>query len=371
MDKKILAGVFTLSGAVIGAGILGLPFSFSKSGYLVGSFWLIFFGAIILYTNLCLGEVVLRTKGNHQLAGYAKKYLGDGGRNLMLFAFIFGIYSALLAYLIGEGESLSKLFGGGIDSIILGFLFWIVMTFLLRNGLEGLKKVETYGVVGIIIIICIIFFWFMPQIDILNLATINFDKLTFPVGIIIFALLGFTSIPEIGRELKGSEKRVKKVILYGSLIPIILYFIFTATFVGVLGGDVTEIATVSFGSGIVILGIFTMFTSYFVLSFSLKNTFTYDLGMNQKSAFFFSSVIPLVIYLLVSFFGLLSFTLVLGIGGVISGGVTGILILVMNRKVKSETKDLRKPEYIIPISWLVVILLSVIFTLGIVFEFLR
>ena len=122
---------------------------------------------------------------------------------------------------------------------------------------------------------------------------------------------------------------------------------------------------------IVILGIFTMFTSYFVLSFSLKNTFTYDLGMNQKSAFFFSSVIPLVIYLLVSFFGLLSFTLVLGIGGVISGGVTGILILVMNRKVKSEIKDLRKPEYIVPISWLVVILLSVIFTLGIVFEFLR
>lgn len=64
----------------------------------------------------------------------------------MFFAMIFGIYSALLAYLMGEGQSISVIFTGSTDYAIyfaVGFL--ILMTLLLRDGLKGLKKIETWG----------------------------------------------------------------------------------------------------------------------------------------------------------------------------------------------------------------------------------
>ena len=111
-DKKFWAATFTLSGAVIGAGILGLPYVFSKSGFLIGLMWIMFLGVILILIKLALGEVALRTKGKHQLAGYAEKYLGKWAKRFMVFAVVFGIYSALLAYLIGEGESFSHLLFG-------------------------------------------------------------------------------------------------------------------------------------------------------------------------------------------------------------------------------------------------------------------
>ena len=97
-DRQFWATAFTLTGTIIGAGILGLPYVFSQSGYLMGLFWLLFLGGVVLYVFLCLGEVALRTRVDHQLPGYAKKYLGKWGERIMIFAFLFGVYSALLAY---------------------------------------------------------------------------------------------------------------------------------------------------------------------------------------------------------------------------------------------------------------------------------
>ena len=80
LNKKFFATAFTLTGTIIGAGILGLPYVFSKSGFFIGAFWLIFLGFVMLFVNLCLGEVSLRTKKIHQLPGYAEKYLGKSGK---------------------------------------------------------------------------------------------------------------------------------------------------------------------------------------------------------------------------------------------------------------------------------------------------
>jgi amino acid transporter len=366
LNKKFFATAFTLTGTIIGAGILGLPYVFSKSGFFIGAFWLILLGFVMLFVNLCLGEVSLRTKKIHQLPGYAEKYLGKSGKVIMFFAVIFGIYSALLAYLVGEGQSLSKLFFGTLDySLYFAFAFWILMTLLLREGLKELKKIEFYGVMVIIGIIFTIFLWFIPEANFSNLNHYDFSNLFFPFGVILFALLGFTSIPELRREIKGDEKLLKKAIILGTLIPVFLYFIFTLIFVGVLGQNIEQVATISFGSFITILGIFTMLTSYFVLSFSLKDIFIYDLK-KKKLSFIFVSLIPFILYLSVTFFDFTDFTRILSVGGVISGGLTGILILLMN--INSKKKGNRKSEFSVPINWFVIGILSLIFVFGIVVE---
>ena len=369
MNKKFWATTLTLSGTIVGAGILGLPYVFAKSGFLVGLFWLIVLGGVIIFVNLTLGEITLRTKGKHQLAGYAEKYLGKWGKGIMFFSVAFGIYSALLAYLIGEGESLSKLLPGNIPPIFLGILFWLSMTLLLRNGLRGLKKLETWGVVAIIIIVFGVFIKFVPMISLTNLTTWNPVNFAIPIGVIMFALLGFVSIPELRKEIRGQEKNFRLAIIIGSLIPIILYVLFTGIFVGILGTNITEIATLSFGPIIVILGIFTMLTSYFILNFSLKSMFKYDFKLSKKVNFFFVSIIPLILYLLIYQFNFIDFVLILGIGGVISGGLTGILIVLMAKKAKLSTRNGKKPEIQVPLNWILIILLLVIFTSGIILEF--
>jgi tyrosine-specific transport protein len=370
MNKRFWATTFTLTGTIIGAGILGLPYVFAKAGFLAGLFWLIVIGAVMIFVNLTLGEITLRTRGHHQLSGYAEKYLGKWGKQAMFYAMLFGVYSALLAYLVGEGDSFSKLLPGNINPIILGTIFWIVMTLLLGKGLKGLKKVETYGVLAIIAIVLGIFIRFLPQIKPSNLAVVHFPSFAIPIGVVIFALLGFTSIPELRREILGQEKLFKKAIILGSLLPVVLYVLFSAVFIGVQGQSITQVATLSFGGPIMtILGIFTMLTSFFVLSYSLKVSFKYDMKASKKTNFLFTSLVPLFLYLLISKFNLLGFAAILGIGGVISGGLTGILIILMARRAKSYKRDKKDPEIKMPINWKIIIILSIIFISGIILEF--
>jgi amino acid permease len=369
VNKKFWATTFTLTGTIIGAGILGLPYVFAKSGWLAGLFWLSTIGAVMIFVNLCLGEVALRTKGRHQLSGYAQKYLGPWGKRAMFFAMLFGIYSALLAYLVGEGESLSKLLPGNINPLILGIAFWIVMTLLLKEGLKGLKKIETWGVIGIIVIIIGIFVGFSSKIQTQHLTIWNQPNLALPIGVVMFALLGFTSIPELREEIRGKEKLLKKAIILGSFIPIVLYILFSAIVIGVLGKDITQVATLSFGPIMTILGIFTMLTSYFVLSFSLRDTFKFDIRTSRRTNLLFTSLVPLILYVLVTEFNILGFSSILGIGGVISGGLTGILIIIINKRAKNTTRGGKDPEIRMPINWPIIIILSIIFIAGIILEF--
>lgn len=372
-NKRFVEAVFTLVGTVIGAGILGLPYVFAKSGFFIGLFWLVVISGIMIYVNLCLGEVSLRTKETHQLTGYAEKYLGKKGRNWMLFSVIFGIYSALVAYMIGEGQSFSTLFFGNTSHAIwFAVGFWILMTSLVYGGLQRLKQVESYGVMTIIVIVLVIFFVMLPDVSVSNLKEMSYPLFFFPFGVTLFALLGFMSIPELKRELEGHERLLKRSVTFGIAIPAVIYAMFTLVFVGVLGSNVADVATISFtgilGKILVILGIFTMMTSYFVLSFALKDTFIFDVKV-KKGEFWLVSLIPFLIYLAVAIFDFAGFVKVLGIGGTISGGVAAILILFMNLKAKKQ-KGGRKPEYSVKINKVVAWILSIVFVLGVVTTFL-
>jgi tyrosine-specific transport protein len=279
----------------------------------------------------------------------------------------FGIYSALLAYLIGEGQSLSQLITGTTGyALYFSIGFWLIMTLLLREGLRGLKRVETWGEIAVIAIVIGIFIWFLPSIELSNLTTINTAEFFTPLGVVLFALLGFSVIPELKMELKGQEKDLKKAILLGVTIPIVLYLLFTAIFVGVLGKNITQVATLSFGPIANLLGIFTMMTAFFSLSFSLKDSYKFDLKLNKVYRFAFVSLFPLLLFLFVFFTGIAGFVRVLGIGGAISGGLTGIMILLINHK--SKEKGDRKPEYSMKINKLIIALLSIIFIAGILIE---
>ena len=81
--SKFFPALAVLVGTIIGAGFLGIPYVVAKSGFIPGLAYLVFVFLFILLVKLYLGETILRTKGNHQLTGYAEKYLGKKGKYLM------------------------------------------------------------------------------------------------------------------------------------------------------------------------------------------------------------------------------------------------------------------------------------------------
>jgi len=346
---------------------LGIPYVAAQAGFLVALAYIILIGAIILLVNLYLGEISLRTKGNHQLPGYAQRYLGKNGKRLMKFATLFGIYSAIVAYMLGIGESISFLIFENVTyTPLFGVLFGIGMSALLWKGMKSLKRFERIGVSIILALLLLIFILFFSKINPVNLIYFNIGNIFLPFGVILFALMSFHAIPEIEIIMYNNEKLMKKVLVFGTLACIIFYILFALIIVGFKGIETPEIATFALGSVFVFLGIFTMFTSWLSLGNALEETFMFDSRLRKIKAWFYTAIIPILIFLGIGFFEFFSFTKILSIGGVVSGGLLAVLVLLMIKTAKE--KGNRKPEYSVPVNWFIIGFLILIFILGVVRE---
>jgi len=370
MEKRVLlTAVATLTGTAIGAGFLGIPHVISKSGFIIGLIQLIIISLLVMFTNLCLGEVILRTKGNHQLPGYASLYLGKGARIVMVLTMLFGIYSALIAYFIGEGQVLSFIFTNTPNySLLFSFAFFIIVSFLVYFGIEALKKGETIGIIAVLSIVIILAIIFSPKIKLSNLTYVSNNPIEwfFPYGVILFSFLSFSALPEVKQEIRGNEKVFKKAIIIGALIPLIAYTIFTIAVIGFAGKETPEIATIALGKIPSLLAVFTMFTACFALSNALRDMYKLDLKIKYFYAWLLAVIMPFIIFLALYFLKLATFIMVLEWSGVVSGGITGILALLMLFKAKKKGK--RAPEYEMKISIPVIIIISMLFIAGIIYQ---
>lgn len=369
MNKELIAAIATLVGTIIGAGILGIPFVVSKAGFLTALPLIVILGLVFVVVNLCLGEITLRTKGVHQLTGYIEAYLGRTGKFLMMLSMIFGIYGALLAYMIGVGQSLNAIFGGG--SLVWSIFFFIVGSFVVYGSIEWLKKSETLLMFFMLTVFAIItlFLLFSGKFNLNNLTVFHPNLFLLPFGVVLFAYLGTSAMPELNRELKD-KKLMKKAILFGTFLPIIVYSLFAFSVVGVTGEHATEVATVGIGfllgkSAIIFFNAFavlTMSTSFISLGFALKDMFKFDYSFNYNISWFLA-VIPALLFFLIAN---PTFSRTLSITGSLSGGLAIVLVLLAYLKAQKLGK--RKPEYKIWIPKLLIYFLILVFILGALFD---
>jgi len=370
---KTIHATAVLIGTIIGAGIFGIPFVVMKSGFSTGFIHIIIIGIMMIITMLYLGEIALRTKQNLHLTGYAEKYLGKKGKIVMLLSLIFGIYAAILAYLIGVSESLSYLFFNTPNySLYLGIAFWILMSLLSLLGLKALEKGEFIGVAIILLLVISMSVFFINKIDLSNLTTFPAQNLLdylAPFGVILFAFIGYTTIPEVKRILEDHKKEMKHSIILANVISGIVYILFAAIVIGVNGKNTPELATISLGAPFILLGILTMSTSYLALSIALIDSLKFDFKQSKLKSWLYTIFIPLIFFTILTLKESTSFTKVIGIGGVVTGGLTAVLILLMTNKAKYLGD--RRPEYNIPTSKILTLILILLFAIGTIAEIIN
>lgn len=370
MEKHLIGAIATLMGTVIGAGFLGVPYVIAKSGVFVGLMHILVVGLAVIIMSLYVGEISLRTEGKHQLTGYATHYLGKWGGRFMLISMLVGIYGAMIAYLIGEGASLSALFGISNTTAILGF--FVVGSVLILLGIRKIEGAEIYLNILRFAVLAGLFIFMILKFDWHNLTHMSPPNIMLPYGVILFALLGTAAIPELKEELANNKHLLKKAIIWGMLIPIIFYATFSVLVIGITGLNTTEIATIGLGKVLgefaVICGnifaIISMATAFLALGYALKCVFQYDYKLNKYFAWILTCFLPLI----VAFVKLPRFIAVLGVTGALAGGIDGILLVFMHRKAKKMGE--RTPEFTIRSILPINLILILIFVGGIIYTLL-
>jgi tyrosine-specific transport protein len=365
--------IATLVGTTIGAGIMGIPYVVAKAGILAGIIDVILLGLVVLMINLYTGEIALRTKKTHQLAGFAELYLGKNGKTLMAIVSFFSIIGALVAYIIGGGQVISAIIGG--NYFIYSLIFFAICSAVIYFDLKIVKEAELYLNIVLLFVIAVIiaiaFAFFSPGNYIFK--PLSLANIFIPYGVILFAFVGASAIPAMEVELRQNKKMLRKAIIIGTLIPFAVYFLFMLAVVGATGIQTTEIATIGLGQKIgeimVLLGnlfpAFSMSTSFMILGLALKWMLHYDYKWNKTLAWFITCFIPLGLFLA----GARSFINVIGITGAVAGGIEGILLVLIARQAK--TKGQVKPAYKMGLGWIFAIILIIIFTAGIIYQFIK
>jgi len=369
-DKKFYFALATLIGTIVGAGVFGIPYVISKSGIILGLFYFLILGGAVLLLHLFFGEIVLRTKEKHRLVGYSQKYLGNWGKILITISTILGATGALLAYIIIGGNFLKILFSPwlNLDSFYFSLFFWLILVYFIFRGIKLIAPTELLTNLIFFLIVFLIIFFALPKINFQNFTLINLPNFFLPYGVILFALAGWTAIPEIGEILKTAEERgkYKKVIISTTLIVVFFYLLFTLTVVGVSGDRTSPEALQGLipllGQKIIFFGalaaVITLADSFLVIGLYLRNTLIYDYKFPKWISTSFSTGLPLILFLV----GFRGFVETIGFVGTLIGVIEGIIIVLIFKKIKKLGN--REPEYSLKLPSFLLYFLIAIFILG-------
>ncbi|PIT88343.1 MAG: hypothetical protein COU29_00940 [Candidatus Magasanikbacteria bacterium CG10_big_fil_rev_8_21_14_0_10_36_32] len=348
--------VFMITGMTIGAGILGLPYVVAQVGLIIGLIYILVLGLVVMMLNLIIGEIAVRTKENFQIPGFAGRYLGCWAKRLMSLIIILTGYGALLAYIIGEGEALSAMFGG--DKVWWSICFWSIGSILIWRGLQTVKNVEKILSMVVIGLIVGLSLFLLDKFHPANFFYTDLTKLFLPYGVILFALNATPAIAEAHALLPGSQKHFRKAIIIGGLIPIGVYLLFVLAVVGFLGVNTTEIATVGlnhqFGGWVYacanLFAALAMGTGFLGIGIALKQSLIWDHKINRYLAEFAVISVPVILFL----FGFRSFVSILDVIGGLFIGIEAVLLVAIAYKARKKG-DLDASRYGLNNFWLVAI----------------
>jgi tyrosine-specific transport protein len=366
---KLFQGVAFVGG--IGAGILSLPFAVAQVGLPIGIPYIFLTGLLMMGTNLLIGEIIIRTGKPMQLAGLAKKYLGNFGEGVMVLLTYALLFCALLIYIIGEGETLSALFGG--SSTNWSILFFCIASFFVLVGMNLVKKIDTILFFLVIVVLGVIIGNGFFHVDPVSTHFTVWKNIFLPYGVLLFAFHSATAVPEAYEVVGQDKKLLRKTIVISSLFNILMYALFAIATVGVMGGSTTAIATIGLGEKIgrhiLIFGnlfaVFAMGMSFLNLASSVRDSLKWDFGFPNLVGGVVACILPFMLFSA----GFREFiTLIDVVGGVIISTEL-LMILLIYWKMKHQTRP--RPDYMVHHTLWLFILLLVAFSFGTVYSLFK
>lgn len=342
-----LQGVAIIFGANIGAGILALPYGARTGGIPALLIALAIAGVLTTASMLYIAEVALRTKEPLQLAGLAKKYLGNTGSWFVFAGVVVNGLGALIAYASGSGGILSAMLG--IPEALGSLLFFIPGVIVVWFGLRATGRSEQAITTAMLVLILVLCTWTFvgPGIEFSNISYVQPYFIIPIVNLAVFAFIAQYTVPELARGLAQHNPRaLPKAIVVGMCATGFLLALVPLAALGMMGPDgITEVVTVAWGRELGevayylanIFAVLAMMTSFWAIALTLMtNVFDRFNWPSERAPGYRVAAILLVTVppLLIGVFKLAGFVSALGYAGGFAGAIMSVIPVLMLHKAR-------------------------------------
>lgn len=251
---SLLGGTLLVAGCCIGAGMLGLPVLSGQAGFFpsVAMFFLCWL--FMVCTGLLLLEVNLWYGGDINIITMAARTLGHSGKIVSWLVFLFLFYSLMVAYVAASGSLISDFIGAAtghhLHSNLGGLLFCLLFGILLYMGTGAVDWFNRFLMFGLLIsyvsLVAVGASHVKPEL----LTHHDWSAVTMVIPAVIVSFGFHNLVPSLTTYFHGDVKSLKRSIVLGSAIPLIIYLIWQWIILGIvplqdfkLALDKGEIAT--------------------------------------------------------------------------------------------------------------------------------
>ena len=237
IDTKFIGGILLIVGTAVGGGMLALPIATAETGF-INSLILMFVCWFVMTASAFLVlEVNLWLPANTNIITMARILLGKWGETIAWISYLLLFYSVLAAYMAGGGDFLTGLLtslGITIPSWIAIILFTSILSYVVYKGIHYVDYVNRGLMFSKFSIYLLLVLFLIPFISMSKLKEGNIAYLTGGATVMITSFTFANIIPSLRTYFHGDVVKLRKVILIGSLIPLICYLFWDLTIMGIL-----------------------------------------------------------------------------------------------------------------------------------------
>lgn len=293
-DSKLIGGILLVSGTTIGAGMLALPVSTGKAGFFPSMVLFLAYWIYMTFTAFLMLEVNLWMPGDNHLTSMVRLTLGRLGEMISWFVYLFLLYSLTTAYIAGGGpiviDAFKVMTGISLPEWSGAIPLLAIFGFFVYQGTRCVDYVNRLLMIGLVIAYCLMVIFLMPHVDQVLLEYIDWKYFMMGVSVVATSFGFHIIIPSLVAYLERDVLKLRKVILIGSIIPLIVYISWEFLALGIIpvhgangiqegylnGSNGVHLMTASLGySAVAILATFFSFfaivTSFLGVSLSLSD----------------------------------------------------------------------------------------------------
>lgn len=237
MDTKLLSGILMIVGTAIGAGMLALPLAAAHEGFLasIGVLFICWF--IMTSSALLILEINMWFPPRSNIISMARNTLGKSGEVVAWVTYLILLYALLSAYIAGGGDflkSLVNMWGLKFSSTVSLLLFTIILGFVVCLGIRAVASVNRYLMLTKLSIFVLLVASIIPFVSLQK--ELGGDIHYFTSGITIaITSFGFSNIiPSLRIYFDDDVVKLRKAIIYGSLVPLICYLLWNFAIMGII-----------------------------------------------------------------------------------------------------------------------------------------
>lgn len=292
--SKLLGGILLVSGTTVGAAMLALPVSTGMAGFWPSIFLFLIYWAFMTYTAFLILEVNLWMERGDNLISMAKVTLGKWGQVFSWIIYLFLLYSLTTAYIAGSApiviDVVKALTGFTLPEWAGAIPLLLIFGFFVYKGTHSVDRVNRVLMLGLVMAYAILVFFLTPHVNIQLLS--HFDLRYVLIGVSVIATsFGFhIIIPSLVHYLDHDVAKLKRVIMIGSAIPLIVYISWEFLTLGIIpvegphgivegyvqGSNGAHLLTAFLGNSVIAMvarffSFFAIVTSFLGVSLSLSD----------------------------------------------------------------------------------------------------